>query len=82
MVASKGAFNTYVAIIYGDFRNRHSKCHSVADMANVVGGVWLKEIVGALFVIAYVLCAGSGILGVTVGLNALSHHAACTVWWT
>lgn len=27
------------------------------------------------------LCAGSGIIGVATGLNALSHHAACTVWW-
>lgn len=42
----------------------------------------LKEIVGALFLIAYVLCAGSGILGVSIGLNALSTHAACTVWWS
>lgn len=25
--------------------------------------------------------SGSGILGVAIGLNALSHHAACTVWW-
>lgn len=26
--------------------------------------------------------AGSGILGVSIGLNALSTHAACTVWWS
>lgn len=36
----------------------------------------------ALFIIAYVLCTGSGILGVSIGLNALSTHAACTVWWS
>jgi len=29
----------------------------------------------------YILCSGSGILGVSIGLNALSEHAACTVWW-
>lgn len=51
-------------------------------MAEVLGGVVLKELVGALFLIAYVLCAGSGILGVSIGLNALSTHAACTVWWS
>ncbi|EME81882.1 uncharacterized protein MYCFIDRAFT_71783 [Pseudocercospora fijiensis CIRAD86] len=81
-VIAWSAFNTYVAIIFGDFRNRHARCHSVADMAEIVGGYWAKELVGAIFIICYVLCAGSGILGVTVGLNALSHHAACTVWWT
>ena len=25
---------------------------------------------------------GSGIVGLATGLNALSHHAACTVWWS
>lgn len=77
-----GALNTYTAMIQGDFRNTHAGCHSIADMANVVGGVWLKEICGALFIIAYVLCTGSGIVGVSTGLNALSHHDACTVWWS
>ena len=26
--------------------------------------------------------SGSGIVGLATGLNALSHHAACTVWWS
>ncbi|KAL1303196.1 hypothetical protein AAFC00_006618 [Neodothiora populina] len=76
------ALNTYTAMIQGDFRNNHPGCHSIADMANVVGGVVTREICGALFIIAYVLCTGSGIIGVSTALNALSHHAACTVWWS
>ncbi|PSN64992.1 hypothetical protein BS50DRAFT_496552 [Corynespora cassiicola Philippines] len=76
-----GAINTYFAIVQGNFRNRHAHCHSIADMALVVGGPILKEIVGGLFIIAYVLCSGSGIIGLAAGLNALSDHAACTVWW-
>lgn len=70
------------AVVQGNFRNSHAGCHSIADMAEVLGGVALKEVVGALFLIAYVLCAGSGIIGVSTGLNALSTHAACTVWWS
>jgi hypothetical protein len=81
-VVAWGALNTYTAVIQGNFRNAHAGCHSIADMANVIGGVVLKELVGGLFLIAYVLCAGSGILGVSIGLNALSTHAACTVWWS
>lgn len=77
-----GALNTYTAVVQGDFRNSHPGCHSIADMAQVVGGAWVKELAGALFIIAYVLCTGSGILGVSIGLNALSHHAACSVWWS
>ncbi|KAF2110970.1 transmembrane amino acid transporter [Lophiotrema nucula] len=76
-----GLLNTYFAIVQGNFRNRHAQCHSIADMALVVGGPILKEICGALFIIAYVLCTGSGIIGVATALNALSEHAACTVWW-
>lgn len=62
-----GALNTYTAVIQGNFRNRHLGCHSIADMAHEVGGVWAREIVGLLFVAAYVLCTGSGIIGVSVG---------------
>lgn len=51
-------------------------------MCNVVGGPILREVSGGLYLIAYILCAGSGILGVSIGINALSHHAACTVWWS
>ncbi|CAO2649817.1 Nn.00g011090.m01.CDS01 [Neocucurbitaria sp. VM-36] len=76
-----GALNTYFAIVQGNFRNRHAHCHSIADMAHVVGGPILREICGGLFIIAYVLCSGSGIVGLSVGFNALSEHAACTVWW-
>lgn len=76
-----GVFNTYAFLILGEFREKHPGCHSIADMANVVGGVVAKEITGVLFIFAYVLCAGAGIIGVATGLNALSHHGACTVWW-
>ncbi|PSS22273.1 hypothetical protein M430DRAFT_49421 [Amorphotheca resinae ATCC 22711] len=81
-VVGWGLLTTYTAVIQGDYRNRHPSCHSIADMAGVLGGVVLREIVGVLFLIAYILCAGSGILGVSIALNALSTHAACTVWWS
>jgi hypothetical protein len=53
------------------------------DMAGAAGGGMIgREVIGGLFIIAYVLCTGSGILGVSIALNALSNHAACTVWWS
>ncbi|KAL5116334.1 hypothetical protein ACEQ8H_005792 [Pleosporales sp. CAS-2024a] len=77
-----GILNTYFAIVQGNFRNSHAHCHSIADMAYVVGGPVLREVCGFLFIVAYVLCSGSGIVGLSVGFNALSNHAACTVWWS
>lgn len=76
-----GLLNTYFAIVQGNFRNTHAGCHSIADMAFVVGGPIIREVTGFLFIVAYVLCAGSGIVGLSVGFNALSEHAACTVAW-
>ncbi|KAF9875240.1 neutral amino acid permease [Colletotrichum karsti] len=70
--------NTYCAIIQGNFRNAHAGCHSIADMANVVGGTWLKEVVGVLFLVTYAIVGASGIFGTSVAFNALSNHAICT----
>ncbi len=38
--------------------------------------------VSCLTLYSFVLVSGSGILGVSIALNALSTHAACTVWWS
>ncbi|KAJ5710656.1 hypothetical protein N7488_004812 [Penicillium malachiteum] len=81
-IVAWGLFNTYSFVILGNFRVRRPHCHSVADMAEVVGGAIGKEIIGLVFLIGYVLVTSSGIIGVSTALNALSHHAACTVWWS
>ncbi|KAI3395897.1 hypothetical protein diail_682 [Diaporthe ilicicola] len=70
--------NTYCAIVQGNFRNSHAGCHSIADMAKVVGGAWLKEVVGVLILVSYAIAGASGIFGTSVALNALSDHAICT----
>ncbi|RFU24876.1 hypothetical protein B7463_g11458, partial [Scytalidium lignicola] len=77
-----GLVNTYSAIVLGNFRNSHPGCHSVADMAQLVGGVFFREFTGAMFIIACILCAGSGILGISIALNVFSKHGICTVWFT
>ncbi|KAI1341379.1 amino acid transporter [Xylariaceae sp. FL0016] len=73
--------NTYTGVIQGDFKTRHPECHTLADMSFVVGGVAFKELVGFLYLVAFVLCSGTGMVGLSVGFNALSDHSACTVWW-
>ncbi|KAL4863819.1 hypothetical protein BDV12DRAFT_189415 [Aspergillus spectabilis] len=72
--------NGYSAIIQGNFRKQHPSCHSIADMAGVVGGVALQELTSVLFIGSYVITAASGIAGVSAVINALSTHAACTIW--
>ncbi|KAH7151792.1 transmembrane amino acid transporter protein-domain-containing protein [Dactylonectria estremocensis] len=70
--------NTYCAIVQGNFRNSHAGCHSIADMAEVVGGKWLREIVGVVFLVTFAIVGASGVFGSSVALNALSDHAICT----
>lgn len=76
-----GLFNTYCFIIIAEFRLGHRGCHTIADVANAVGGRITKEIAGFLMIAAWVLVASAGIIGLSTAFNALSHHAICTVWW-
>ncbi|OQD83893.1 hypothetical protein PENANT_c015G01755 [Penicillium antarcticum] len=75
------AWNQYTAVVMYNFRQRHGCCHSIADMAHIIGGRVGKEVIGVLFVLGNVICAGSAIIAVSTALNTLSHHSACTVWW-
>ncbi|KAJ5317889.1 hypothetical protein N7508_002397 [Penicillium antarcticum] len=74
--------NTYCAIVQGNFRNAYPGCHSIVDMAQLVGGPIVKELTGFLFMVSYVIVAASGIIGVSTALNALSLHSICTVWFS
>lgn len=50
-VVGWGLFNCYSTVIQGNFRQVHPSCHSIGDMAGVVGGPWLRELTSVLFVI-------------------------------
>lgn len=82
LIVAWGAFNTYATVCYGAYRNRHPGIHTVVDMADRVGGVVFRELAGALFIIGNVLCVSAALVSISTGINALSHHAACTVWWS
>ncbi|EUC37551.1 hypothetical protein COCCADRAFT_85444 [Bipolaris zeicola 26-R-13] len=76
------AINTWAALVLGQFRMRHPGCHSIADMGLLVGGPIVKEITGILFLVAFVIVAASGIVGVSTALNALSNHSLCTNYFS
>ncbi|KFA54990.1 hypothetical protein S40293_02303 [Stachybotrys chartarum IBT 40293] len=76
------ALNTYTACLLIDFRNRHSHCHTIVDMCGVMWGPIGRELVGFMFLVAFILCCGSGLLGTSIAFNALTEHATCTVWFS
>lgn len=51
-------------------------------MCGVMWGPIGRELVGFMFLVAFVLCCGSGLLGTSIAFNALSEHGACTVWFS
>ncbi|KAH0602167.1 hypothetical protein MHUMG1_01046 [Metarhizium humberi] len=72
-------FTRFLTSAYtGNFRNSPAGCHSIADMAEVVGGLWLKEVTGVSFLVTYIIVCEPGIFGTSVALKALSNHAVCT----
>ncbi|RYO76368.1 hypothetical protein DL766_006669 [Monosporascus sp. MC13-8B] len=68
--------NTYCAIVQGNFG------HSMDDMANVVDGAWLREMIGLVFLATYVIVGASGIFGSSTALNALSNPVLCMNYFT
>jgi hypothetical protein len=40
------------------------------------------ELVNLMFLVAFILCTGSGLLGTSIAFNALSEHGACSVWFS
>ncbi|KAF1973724.1 hypothetical protein BU23DRAFT_639587 [Bimuria novae-zelandiae CBS 107.79] len=55
---------------------------TIADMGNLVGGKIVKELVGILFLVAFVLVGASGIVDTSTALNALSNHSLCTNYFS
>jgi hypothetical protein len=51
-------------------------------MGNLVGGKIVKEITGLLFLVAFIIVAASGMVGVSTALNALSEHSLCTNYFS
>ena len=81
-VVGWGALSTYVGVIQGNFRNRHPRCHSIAEMAEIVGGRALQELTSILFVATWIIAAASCVSGASTALNALSEHAICTNYFS
>lgn len=72
---------TWSAYVLGEFKLAHRDTYSLADVGRVLFGRVGEE----FFTIAVCVCmlffSGSGMVGVTTALNAVSTHATCTAVW-
>ncbi|KAJ3548532.1 hypothetical protein NM208_g949 [Fusarium decemcellulare] len=69
---------TWSNYIVGVFKLRHPEVYSIDDVGAMLFGRAGREILASAFVLYCTFAAGSMMLGISVGLNAVSMHGTCT----
>ncbi|KAF2098799.1 hypothetical protein NA57DRAFT_76037 [Rhizodiscina lignyota] len=69
---------TWSDYMVGIFKLRHREVYSIDDAGGLMFGQIGRIVFGTAFCLYWVFVAGSGMLGISIGLNAVSTHGACT----
>ena len=64
--------------IIGQFKAKHPDVYGIDDVGRKLFGRVGYEFFGVTFALYWIFVAGSGMLGISTALNALSSHGACT----
>ncbi|CRK19004.1 hypothetical protein BN1723_011741 [Verticillium longisporum] len=72
------AITTWSDYIVGVFKLRHREVYSIDDAGQLMFGRIGREVMGVAFCLYWIFVAGSGMLGISIGLNAVSTHGTCT----
>ncbi|KAE8329581.1 transmembrane amino acid transporter protein-domain-containing protein [Aspergillus sergii] len=70
--------NCWCSYMVGSFKLNHREVYGIDDAAGLMFGTVGREILGAGFILYLTFVAASGILGISIALNAISTHGACT----
>ncbi|KIW91460.1 uncharacterized protein Z519_08356 [Cladophialophora bantiana CBS 173.52] len=69
---------TWSDCIVGVFKLRHRSVYSLDDVSQLLFGCIGRELFGVTSVLYWIFLAGAGMLGISIGLNAVSTHGVCT----
>lgn len=69
---------TWSDYVVGVFKLNHPEVYGIDDVGKMIFGKPGQIIFGGAFVLYWVFVAGSGMLSLSIALNALSTHGACT----
>ena len=72
------AITTWSSYVVGVFKLKHPEAYGFADTAAIIFGPIGQEVASVAFCLLWIFVAASGLLGVSIGLNAVSHHGTCT----
>ncbi|KAF5975271.1 neutral amino acid permease [Fusarium coicis] len=73
-----GGMTSWSGYIVGTFKLRHREVYAIDDAGRVMFGRIGREIFAAILMLNWVFISASAMLGISVGLNAVSDHALCT----
>ncbi|EXJ71673.1 uncharacterized protein A1O5_05481 [Cladophialophora psammophila CBS 110553] len=77
VIAVIAVIATWSDYFVGVFKLRHRSVYSLDDVGQLLFGRIGREIFGVAFVLYWIFVAGAGMLGISIGLNAVSTHGAC-----
>ncbi|GLI74663.1 hypothetical protein PoHVEF18_002909 [Penicillium ochrochloron] len=69
---------TWSNYIIGTFKLNHREVYGIDDAGALMFGPAGRGVLSVAFCLYWVFVSGSGILGVSIGFNAVSTHGACT----
>lgn len=75
VISAMTMFSNYMV---GSFKLRHPDVYGIDDVGRKLFGRIGYELFGITFALYWIFVAGSGMLGISTALNALSSHGACT----
>ncbi|KAF2017950.1 hypothetical protein BU24DRAFT_368148, partial [Aaosphaeria arxii CBS 175.79] len=75
IIGSVASWSNYIV---GVFKLNHPDVYGIDDAGKKMFGRIGHEVFGLVFAIYWICVAGSGMLGISIGLNSLSTHGTCT----
>ncbi|KAJ5749254.1 uncharacterized protein N7511_010950 [Penicillium nucicola] len=72
------AITTWSGYVIGGFKLNHREVYGIDDAGGLIAGPIARWFLGAVFCVYWIFVSASGILGLSIGLNAVSTHGMCT----
>ncbi|EOD52801.1 Amino acid permease [Neofusicoccum parvum] len=72
------AIASWSGYIVGVFKLNHAQVYGIDDVGGLLFGRVGREAFAVAFVLYWIFCSASGMLSISIGLNAVSTHGTCT----
>lgn len=73
-----GGITTWSSYVVGQFKLKHPQVYGIPDVGMLLFGPIGRDCLAVAFCLFWIFIAGSAMLGVSIGLNAVSTHGTCT----